>query len=130
MEIIGAVRAIARTADQIATRTIARLEFDVIGTRGDRASDNREGAITVNFGQDSAKIDLSLGFGHALPSNRGTVTAAEKLHRELVEGRGECGAEEYDPDLIKLVRCCTRQGKGHRQLLVVGLTDQLTVLVL
>jgi hypothetical protein len=32
VEIIGAVRTSARTADQITARTVARLEFDLIRT--------------------------------------------------------------------------------------------------
>src|SRR5260370_32764276 len=42
LEIIGAVRTIARTADQITAHTAARLAFDVIGTCGDPPDDKGE----------------------------------------------------------------------------------------
>jgi hypothetical protein len=48
---------IAPTAGQIATPTIARLEFGGIGTRGDWANADCEGSITVDIGRDHSEFD-------------------------------------------------------------------------
>ena len=113
LEIIGAVRTIARTADQIAARTVARLEFDVICTRGDRPDDNGEGAIAVNVGRDYSESDRGGRRGHTLPRER--LAGAAVINRKLAEGRGKSAAEGHDSDLIKLAGRRAYQSKGHRQ---------------
>src|SRR5208282_3938113 len=102
LEIIGAVGAIAPTAGQIATRTVARLEFDVIGTRGYRADDDPEGTIAIHVGRDHSKFDRHRGCGHSLPCELGAGAAAE-VDWKLAEGRGKRRAEGHDSDLIQLV---------------------------
>src|SRR4029077_12935553 len=109
LEIIGAVRTIARTADQVAACTIARLEFYVIRTRGDRPDDNGEGAITVKVGGDYSEFDRGGRRGHTLP--RELITGAAVVHRKLSEGCRKRGAEGHDSDLIKLARCRAHQDK-------------------
>ena len=107
LEIIGAVRTIARTADQITPRTVARLEFDVICTRGDRPDDNGEGAIAVNVGRDYSEFDRGGRRGHTLPRER--LAGAAVIYRKLAEGRGKCGAEEDNGHLIEFIWCRTHQ---------------------
>src|SRR6266849_10050248 len=114
LEIIFAVAyLITRTAGQLAASTVARLEFDVIGARGDWANADGEGSIAVNVGRDNAEFDRHCCSGHALPCERYAGTAV--VNRKLAEGRGKRGAEGHDSDLIKLAGRSTHQGKGHRQ---------------
>src|SRR6266849_512553 len=112
LEIRGAVRPIAGAAGQTATRTIARDEFKVIGARSDGAHHDCEGAVSMNVGRDNTEFHCREAFGHTLPCDRaaGTVTG-----RKLAEGRGKCGAEDVDIDLIELAGPRAYQSKGHRQ---------------
>src|SRR5713101_8000923 len=102
------------TAGQIATRTIARHEFDVIRTRGDGANADREGSIAVDVGRDNAEFDRRYCFGHALPCDRSAGTAAA-VDQKLAEGGGKRGAQGCDCDLVQLAGRRAHQGKGHRQ---------------
>jgi hypothetical protein len=115
LEIDVAVRrTIAYTALQIATCTVARLEFEVIGAGDDWADDNREGAIAVDVGSDNSKFDRRYRFGHTLPCGYFAGTAAA-VNRKLAEGRRKRGAKEVESNLIKLAGPGAHQGKGHRQ---------------
>ena len=105
LEIIGAVRAIARPAIQIAARTIACLEFDMISPRGDGADNQRERSIAVKVGCDNAEFDRCRGCGYTLPCERLAGTPS-LVNRKLPEGRGKRFTEGHDSDLIELT--------GHR----------------
>ena len=112
LEIIRAVRPITRSADQVAARAVARLEFDLVGPRGNWANADCERSIAVNVGRDNAEFDRRGCSGHALPCERCAGTASA-VNRKLAEGGGKRGAEGHDSDLIKLTGRRAHQGKGH-----------------
>jgi len=47
---------ISPTAGQAATRTIASVEFQVIGARSNRPDDDGEATVAVNVGRNNAKF--------------------------------------------------------------------------
>ena len=104
---------ISPTAGQAATRTIASVEFQVIGARSNRPDDG-EATVAVNVGRNNAKFHRCDASGNTLPCNRGagTTGAAWKLAERLRKR----AAEDVNTDLVELVVRRAHQVKGHRQL--------------
>jgi hypothetical protein len=87
LENISAVRPITRAAGQITARAVARLEFDVIGTRGNWADADCERSIAVNVGRDYAQFNRRCCSSHPLPCDRCAGTASA-VNRKLAEVAG------------------------------------------
>ena len=106
--------AIAPTASQIATRTIARVEFDLIAARGDGADNDLERAVAAKIGCDDAHFHRCHRRGHALPGDL-AATAGSWVRRKLAEGPRSRGAEDVNANLVELNGRRADQRKGDRQ---------------
>ena len=105
--------AIAPTATQIATRAIARIEFDLIGARGDRADRDLEGSLAVNIRCNDAHFHRCHRCGHALPGDLAAI-AGGGVRRKLAERPRSSSAEDVNAYLLELVGRHADQRKGNR----------------
>jgi hypothetical protein len=115
LKIYGAIRTISGAADQIAARSVAHGEFEVIRARCDRADNDLERAIAMDVGRDNSHFDTNDGLSNALPCHRETVTAASTVGWKLTEGSRERCAIDVSAHLIELVGRCPGQCERDRQ---------------
>lgn len=113
LKIRSAVGTIPGSAGEIAARSVANVEFELVRTGCDWTDSDREGAIAVTVGQDYADLNFRHGCSYTLGCQRETGAAAQ-VCRKLAEGCRKCGAEEVKGSLIKFARCRAHQGIGQR----------------